>query len=58
MNAEMVRLVWQRAKGCCEYCRMPDALDPTPFEIDHIISAKHKGPTIVENLCLKCFYWK
>jgi hypothetical protein len=48
MNAALTRLVWQRAKGCCEHCRMPQELDPTPSEIDHIISEKHKGPTIAE----------
>ena len=58
MNAALIRLVWQRAKGCCEYCRMPQEFDPTPFEIDHIISEKHKGPTVASNLCLSCFYWK
>jgi len=26
-----------------------------PFEIDHIISEKHAGATISENLCLACY---
>jgi len=56
MNVALVRLVWGRAKGCCEYCQMPQDFDPTPFEIDHIISEKHKGPRVVGNLCLSCFY--
>ena len=56
MNAALIRLVWQRARACCEYCRMPQAFDPTPFEIDHIIAEKHKGPTVAGNLCLSCFY--
>jgi 5-methylcytosine-specific restriction endonuclease McrA len=56
MNAAFIRLVWQRAKGCCEYCQMPQDFDPTPFEIDHIIAEKHKGPTATGNLCLSCFY--
>lgn len=56
MNAALTRLVWQRAKGRCEYCLMPQELDPAPFEIDHIISEKHKGPTVAGNLCLSCFY--
>jgi len=30
--------------------------DRTPFEIDHIIARKHKGPTVASNLCLSCFY--
>jgi hypothetical protein len=39
MNTALIRFVWQRARGCCEYCQMRQDLDPTPFEIDHIISA-------------------
>jgi hypothetical protein len=56
MDAALARLVWRRAKGCCEYCRMPQAADDAPFEIDHIIARKHDGPTIASNLCLSCYY--
>jgi HNH endonuclease len=56
MNAALTRLVWRRASDCCEYCQMPQAFDRTPFEIDHIISEKHKGPTVASNMCLSCFY--
>lgn len=56
MNAALTRLVWRRAKGCCEYCQMPQDFDPTPFEIDHIIAEKRQGPTAPDNLCLSCFY--
>jgi hypothetical protein len=35
---------------------MCQEFDRTPFEIDHIIAAKHKGPTVVANLALSCFY--
>jgi 5-methylcytosine-specific restriction endonuclease McrA len=35
---------------------MPQAYDDTPFEIDHIISRKHGGPTTASNLALSCFY--
>ncbi len=56
MNAALTPLVWQRAEGCCEYCRMPQDFDPAPFEIDHIIADKHKGPTVAGNLCLICLY--
>ena len=51
MNAALTRLIWRRARGCCEYCQMPQDLDPTPFEIDHIIAEKHQGPTADDNLC-------
>lgn len=56
MDTALRRLVWQRAKGCCEYCQMPQAADDTVFEIDHIIARKHIGPTVASNLCLSCFY--
>jgi hypothetical protein len=52
MQVALIRLVWRRARDCCEYCQMPQAFDRTPFEIDHIISEKHNGRTIANNLCL------
>lgn len=48
-------LVWARAGSRCEYCRMPQEFDPLPFEVDHIIPQKHRGPTIEQNLALACF---
>jgi 5-methylcytosine-specific restriction endonuclease McrA len=56
MEAALVRLVWQRAEERCEYCRMPQAFDDATFEIDHVISRKHHGPTVASNLRLSCFY--
>ncbi len=56
MQAALISLVWRRARHYCEHCQMPQEFDPTPFEIDHIVSEKHKGPTVAGNLCLSCFY--
>jgi hypothetical protein len=56
MDAALVREVWRRAAGYCEYCRMPQNHDDTPFEIDHIIAKKHGGRTIDHNLSLSYFY--
>ncbi len=56
MNAALIRLVWQRANGRCEYCQMPQAADDATFEIDHIVAQKHVGPSVASNLCLSCFY--
>jgi hypothetical protein len=56
MNAALKRQVWLRADRCCEYCRVPQDYDETPFEIDHIISRKHGGPTVTSNLALSCFW--
>ena len=50
-----------RAGGCCEYCRISDALVSTPFQLDHIIAEKHGRPTSLENLswsCLDCNSFK
>ena len=56
MDAALTRLVWQRARRCCEYCRMPQAFDDATFEIDHVIARKHGGKTVAGNLALSCFY--
>jgi 5-methylcytosine-specific restriction endonuclease McrA len=56
MDAALTRLVWQRAAGRCEYCQVPQAADDATFEIDHIRSRKHRGPTVAGNLCLSCYY--
>jgi hypothetical protein len=55
MGAALTQLVWQRAKRHCEYCQLPQEADDRPFEIDHIRSRKHHGPTIASNLALSCF---
>jgi HNH endonuclease len=56
MNADLARQVAERAEYCCEYCRMPQEFDEIPFEIDHITSKKHGGPTELSNLGLSCFW--
>jgi hypothetical protein len=55
MEAELVRQVWQRARRCCEYCRLSQDHDDRTFEIDHIIPEKHHGMTVAGNLALSCF---
>lgn len=44
--------VWERAKGRCEYCQLPQDHDPRPFHLDHIRPQKHDGATVFENLAL------
>jgi 5-methylcytosine-specific restriction endonuclease McrA len=41
-------------KDCCAYCRTPEALTVTIFEIDHIIPLCADGMTVLDNLCLAC----
>ncbi len=55
MDRALQELVWRRARHRCEYCQVPQDFDRLPFEIDHIISEKHHGPTRSSNLCLACF---
>jgi hypothetical protein len=55
MEAALTRLVWRRAEGHCEYCQLPQEFDDRAFEIDHVISQKHDGPTVASNLALSCF---
>jgi len=56
MDATLAEVVRRRAATRCEYCQLPEAASCVPFEIDHIISKKHRGPTSGENLALTCFY--
>lgn len=54
--AALRQLVRIRAFDCCEYCRMGENAGVVSFSIDHIISEKHGGKTIPENLAYAC-YW-
>jgi len=56
MDAALERLVWRRAKGRCEYCRLPQDSSPLTHEIDHVIARKHHGATAAGNLALACFF--
>jgi hypothetical protein len=56
MAASLPQRVRDRAAGRCEYCHLPQVRSNIPFEIDHIISRKHHGPTVASNLCLACWY--
>jgi HNH endonuclease len=46
--------VRQRANNCCEYCRLHQDDFFYPFEIDHILSMRHGGQTLLINLALSC----
>ena len=54
MDEGLRQLVWSRAEGICEYCRMPQPYDRLPFQIDHIIARQHGGDDAAENLALSC----
>jgi hypothetical protein len=44
-----------RAESICEYCLVGESECFFDFHIDHIISQKHIGGTILENLAYSCF---
>jgi hypothetical protein len=58
MEPALIRQVWHRADGRCEYCQLSQEFDDRPFEVDHIISRKHRGSTVAGNLALSCFRCK
>lgn len=48
--------VIERAKNLCEYCLLQDSVAFFSFQIDHIISVKHGGKTILDNLAYSCIF--
>ena len=54
MDKALADFVRRRAGDCCEYCRLPQALAPARFQIDHIIAEQHGGLTVASNLALAC----
>jgi hypothetical protein len=56
ISAELRRSVATRAGWLCEYCLIHE--DDTYFgcEVDHIISEKHGGLTVPENLAYACAF--
>jgi len=55
MESDLLRQVWQRASRRCEYCQLAQDDDDRTFEVDHIISEKHHGATLLGSLALSCF---
>lgn len=51
----MRKTVQERAKDVCEYCLLPDIGAYFEHQIDHIISRKHDGETVLENLAFACW---
>jgi HNH endonuclease len=48
------QLVFNRARGLCEYCRSQARFAIDPLVIDHIQPVSRGGKTIAENLALSC----
>lgn len=56
MDEELAAAVRVRAGYACEYCRLPEALHPGPFEVEHVIAAQHGGPAAPANLAYACLH--
>ncbi len=56
ISVTLRRQIIDRAKQCCEYCRIGMNDGAIDFAIDHIIAEKHGGKTLESNLCLSCFW--
>jgi 5-methylcytosine-specific restriction endonuclease McrA len=48
------QLVFDRARGLCEYCRSQAKYAIAPLVIDHIQPVSRGGQTIADNLALSC----
>src|SRR5690242_7613138 len=55
ISAALRRQVRERASERCEYCLLAEVQAFFPHEPDHIISRKHGGETVLDNLALACF---
>ena len=52
--AALLRLVVERARNCCEYCRYPGRYAPQTPPVDHIRPREAGGLTSAENLAQSC----
>lgn len=52
--SETRRLVVERAKNRCEYCRLPQRGQAATFHLDHILPRVEDGPDDETNLALAC----
>ena len=56
VSVALRRLVRIRAKSLCEYCLVREEDTYFGCQVDHIISEKHGGPTLENNLAYACSY--
>ncbi len=56
VSPEVRRLVRDRSNGLCEYCLIHEADTFYGCHIDHVISEKHGGPTVADNLAYACAF--
>lgn len=54
ISAELRRVVAARADQICEYCLIHEDDTVHGCEVGHVVSEKHGGPTVDENLAMAC----
>jgi hypothetical protein len=54
ISVSLKQLVFDRARGMCEYCRSQAKFAIDPLVIDHIQPVSRGGQTVAENLALSC----
>jgi len=54
INKRLRRIVTERAKGCCEYCRSQELFATEAFSVEHITPLQAGGLTALDNLALAC----
>ena len=54
LSSETRDTVERRARGACEYCRLPQDASVLPHQVDHVIGKQHRGSDEADNLCLCC----
>jgi len=57
MDTATRELVWDRAGGRCEYCRIHQEDEPFfRLHVDHIVAKQHGGTDDADNLALACHH--
>ena len=56
LSEALRRLVAERADHLCEYCLVHEVDLYHGCEVDHVVSVKHGGTTVMENLAYACFH--
>src|SRR4051812_44964845 len=54
MNRATRQQVRERARGRCEYCRLPQHAVELTFHVEHIVAQQHGGVSLPSNLALAC----
>jgi 5-methylcytosine-specific restriction endonuclease McrA len=57
MDQRLRKLVRERARDRCEYCRLPQEKEPFfAYHMEHIVARQHGGGDETSNLALACYH--